>query len=87
MLSVADETRGFPFSKLPLGLAASIAERILPRDAPLTMVMKGAYYAAREKDESNKQFRPIVLDWWKQAGEMDQQLQPVIQELVKQYPE
>ncbi|MDA1053317.1 MAG: hypothetical protein O3C40_22940 [Planctomycetota bacterium] len=87
MLTVADETRGFQFTKLPLGLAASIAERILPRDVPLTMVMKGAYYAAREQDETTKQFRPIVLDWWKQAGEMDQQLQPVIQELVKQYPE
>ncbi len=87
MLTVAEETRGFLFSKLPLGLASSIAERILPRDAPLTMVMKGAYYAAREKDQSSKQFRPFVLDWWKQAGEMDQQLQPVILELVKQYPE
>lgn len=87
MLTITDETRGFLFSKLPLGLASSIAERILPRDAPLTMVMKGAYYAAREKDQSSKQFRPIVLDWWKQAGEMDQQLQPVILELVKQYPE
>ncbi|MEO8495469.1 MAG: hypothetical protein ABI614_10385 [Planctomycetota bacterium] len=87
MLSVAGESRGFPFTKLPLGLAASIAERILPRDAALTMVMKGAYYAAREKDQSSKQFRAIVLAWWKQAGEMDQQLQPVIQELVKQYPE
>ena len=87
MLTVVDETRGFQFTKLPLGLAASIAERILPRDAPLSMVMKGAYYAAREKDQSDKQFRPIVLDWWKQAGDIDQQLRPAIEALVKQYPE
>lgn len=87
MLTVADETRGFQLTKLPLGLAASIAERILPRDAPLTMVMKGAYFAAREKGQSNKQFRTFVIDWWKQAGEMDPQLQPVIRELATQYPE
>lgn len=87
MLTVAEETRGFQLTKLPLGLAASLAERNLPRDAPLTMVMKGAYYAAREKGQSNKQFRPLVIDWWRQAGEMDQQLQPVIRELATQYPE
>ncbi|HRX80081.1 MAG TPA: hypothetical protein P5307_13510 [Pirellulaceae bacterium] len=87
MLTVADETRGFQFTKLPLGLAASLAERILPREAPLTMVMKGAYYAAREKGQANKQFRPLVFTWWKEAGEMDQQLQPVLRELAAQYPE
>ncbi|MBI2477391.1 MAG: hypothetical protein HYV60_01680 [Planctomycetia bacterium] len=87
MLTVVDETRGFQFSKLPLGLASSIAERILPRDVPLTMVMKGAYFAARDKDQTNQQFREIVLDLWKQAGEMDPQLQTSIRELAKQYPE
>jgi hypothetical protein len=87
MLTVADETRGFQFSKLPLGLASSIAERVLPRDVPLTMVMKGAYFAAREKGQTPKQFRPLVLSWWKQAGEMDPQLQATIGELAKQYPE
>ncbi len=87
MLSVADETRGFQIAKLPLGLASSIAERILPPDAALTLVMKGAYFATREKDQASKQFRPVVLDWWKQAGEMDPQLQATISELAKQYPE
>lgn len=85
MLTVADETRGFPFSKLPLGLAASLAERIVPRDVPLSMVMKGAYFAQRDKGQSTKQFQAIVFDWWKQAGEMDTQLQPKIRELGKQY--
>ncbi|MBC8350793.1 MAG: hypothetical protein H8E66_02325 [Planctomycetes bacterium] len=87
MLTIAEETRGYQLTKLPLGLAASIAERILPRDTPLTMVMKGAYFAARDKDQPNKQFRPIVFEWWKQAAQMDQQMQPVISELAKQYPE
>lgn len=87
MLTIVGETRGFQFTKLPLGLAASIAERILPRDTPLSMVMKGAYFAAREKDQANKQFRAIVVDLWKQAGEMDPQLQPTIRELATQYPE
>ncbi|HUG69128.1 MAG TPA: hypothetical protein VMM76_15365 [Pirellulaceae bacterium] len=87
MLTIVGETRGFQFTKLPLGLAASIADRILPRDVPLTMVMKGAYFAAREKDQANKQFRTIVVDLWKQAGEMDPQLQPTISELATQYPE
>lgn len=87
MITVADETRGFQFSKLPLGLASSIAERVLPRDVPLTMVMKGAYFAAREKGQAAKQFRPLVLSWWKQAGELDPQLQATIGELAKQYPE
>lgn len=87
MLTIVGETRGFQFTKLPLGLAASIAERILPRDVPLTMVMKGAYFAAREKDQANKQFRAIVVDLWKQAGEMDPRLQPTIRELATQYPE
>jgi hypothetical protein len=68
-------------------LAAALAERTLPPDAPLTMVMKGAFYAAREKDSKSKQFRALVLNWWKQAGELDKSLQPAVQELVKQYPE
>ena len=87
MLTVADEPRGFQLSKLPLGLAASIAERILPRDEPLSMVMKGAYFAARDKNQPTKQFRPSVLAWWRQAGEMDPLLQPVIRGLAQQYPE
>jgi len=87
IVEVADVRRGFQYTKLPLGLAAAIAERTLPKDVPLTMVMKGAYYAAREKDSKNKQFRGTVLAWWKEAGETDPQLQPLIQELVKQYPE
>lgn len=87
IIETADLTRGFPIDKLPLGLAAALAERTLPPDAPLTMVMKGAFYAAREKDSKTKQFRTLVLQWWQEAGALDKSLQPAIGELVKQYPE
>ena len=87
MLSVVGDTRGFRIEKLPLGLAASIAERILPRDAPLTMVMKGAFFAVREKEATEKQFRDQGCGWWKEAGEADPNLQEVIRELAKQYPQ
>lgn len=87
MVEFAGVTRGYRFENLPLGLASAIAEQTLPKDVPLTMIMKGAYFAAREKDSANKQFRETVLVWWQEAGEMDQDLQPIIEALVKQYPE
>ncbi|MBP89086.1 MAG: hypothetical protein CMJ64_20615 [Planctomycetaceae bacterium] len=85
MIQIAGLKRGLRRDDLPLGFAAAIAAQTIPRDVPLAMVMKGAYYAAR--DGEKKQFRPQVLAWWNAAGEANQDLQPVILELAKQYPE
>jgi hypothetical protein len=85
LVNFAELKRGLRRDDLPLGFADALAAQTIPRDVPLAMVMKGAYYAAR--DRGKNQFRPQVLAWWKAAGESNPELQPVIQELVKQYPE
>ena len=87
VVRVADLKRGFQRSDLPLGFAVAVADQTIPRDVPLAMVMKGAYYAERDRRHPQKQFREQVLAWWQAAGEANQDLQPVVAELAKQYPE
>jgi len=85
LVEFAGLKRGFRRADLPRGFASAIAEQSIPRDIPLAMVMKGAYFAKR--DGPKKQFREQVMKWWQQAGQDNPDLQPVIKELAKQYPE
>ena len=85
LVEFAGLKRGYRRDDLPRGFASALADQTIPRDVPLAMVMKGAYFAKR--DGPKKQFREQVLKWWQAAGEADPDLQPVIQELAKQYPE
>lgn len=87
IVGVADLKRGFGRASLPLGLASALAEQTLPKDAPLTSVMKGAYFAWRERDATTKQFRDSVLAWWQAAAAAAPELRPIVSELAEQYPD
>lgn len=87
LVQVAGRKKLLPRDRLPLGFASALAEQTIPRDIPIALVMKGAYFAASERDAGKTQFREQVLGWWEQAVKLNEDLQPAVAELVKQYPE
>lgn len=66
IVRVAGTNQTYPFSEMPVGLAAAIFDLVVP-DSPDAKMMKGAYVLVSKT--ANDVNREKARDWWSGAGE------------------
>lgn len=76
VIHVAGRNREYALNDLSLGLGIALADQALDQDAPISMVVKGAFQAVHPKatDEHIQEVR----DWWRNAADMGERLGDLI---------